>query len=68
MASTTHERALVANAIRHNHDPEAIAAARHRLRLAVAEQYMTRLRDEEGFTPEQRSNLAVILLTPAAAG
>lgn len=37
MARADHERASLANAIKYNHPPEAVAAARDRLAEAVAE-------------------------------
>ena len=46
-------------------DDPAIAEARRELRLAVARRYLTRLRDEDDLSPEQRASLAVTLLSPA---
>ena len=67
MARSPHERARVANAIRHHPDDhEAIAAARLDLRAAVAEDYIRKLVDSAPpLSPEQRSRLAVLLLAPA---
>jgi hypothetical protein len=65
MASIPLARSALGNTIKyHPDDAEAIAAARARLRLAVAENYMARLRDDDHLSPEQRSHLAALLLRP----
>jgi hypothetical protein len=69
MASISLARSALGNTVKyHPDDHEAIAAARRELRMAVAEKYLARLRDDEDLSPEQRSRLAVLLLAPARAG
>jgi hypothetical protein len=65
-SSTTRERARLAAAARHHpDDAEVLAAARDRLRAAVAEDYITRIVDTAPpLTAEQRARLAVLLLAP----
>jgi hypothetical protein len=68
--TTTHERARLANTIRHHPgDHEAIAAARAALKAAGLEARIKR--DVESWPPlpvETRAELAIILLSPAGDG
>jgi len=62
-SSWTHERAKLANLIRHRpDDAEAIATARRDLRAARLEDHVTKvLADAPPLTDEQRSRLSAIL-------
>ncbi len=62
MARATHERARVANAIRHNHPPEAIAAARADLAVASIEDFIERkLAEAPSLSGEQVGRLRALL-------
>lgn len=66
--SWTHERAIVASLKRRRaaDDPDVVAAVA-RLKTARLEDHVRRLVDEAPpLTPEQRSRLALLLLTPSA--
>lgn len=66
MASVTHHRAKVANAIRHHpDDPEAIDEARRGLKKAKLQAEIEEAVSQAPLlTTEERARLAVILLAP----
>jgi len=62
MGSVAHERAKVANAIRYDHPPDAVAAARSRLAEAKLERHIREVVDAAPpLTDEQRTRLSLLL-------
>jgi hypothetical protein len=68
MATPRQARSALGNAIKDNHPPEAVAAARAALKAANLEQGIrAAVSTWPPLTPEQKAELAVLLLTPAAS-
>lgn len=69
----THERAILANAVRHGHGEQAVAAARARLAAAreqqTADEHIDAIAAAAGaLTPEQSDRLRALLPAPRRGG